>query len=176
MTYRERREARADRLRGWADKRREKADALAATAAPYRGDTAFWTQPGRIPERSRLFAHMGKAAEHTEKAASMEARADGIEKAAARAIYSDDPDAADALKVRILKLVAERDAMKAHNAAIRKALKGQPESEWPRIIKEQKAPDFGWRPGCGIWMVTHQLTNTTADIARNRKRLEAMTA
>ena len=78
MTYRERREARADRLRGWADKRREKANALAATAAPYRGDTAFWTQPGSVPERTRLYAHMDRAAEHTEKAASMEARADSI--------------------------------------------------------------------------------------------------
>ncbi len=73
MTYRERREARADRLRGWAGKRREKAEALGASVAPYHGDTAFWTQPGAIPERSRLYSRMDRAVGHSEKAASMEA-------------------------------------------------------------------------------------------------------
>ena len=174
MTYRERREARAARLRGWAEKREEKAGALIAANEPYRGDTAFWTQPGRIIERERASARSMRAWEHHEKAEGMEARASGIEKQLDRSIYSDDPDAIEQLEARIAGLETERDRKKAHNVAIRRALKGQPESEWPRIIRDTGAPDFGWRPGCGIWMVTHQLQNDTANIARNRERLEGL--
>lgn len=47
MTYRERREAKAARLQGWAEKREDKARALIAQDAHYRGDHAFTTQPGK---------------------------------------------------------------------------------------------------------------------------------
>lgn len=50
MIYRERREARADRLRGWADTRTARATAALKIGESYRGDHAFNTQPGHIAE------------------------------------------------------------------------------------------------------------------------------
>lgn len=41
MTYRERRERRAERLRGWADTRQARAAATFAAHEVYRGDVAF---------------------------------------------------------------------------------------------------------------------------------------
>lgn len=54
MTYRERREARAERLRGWAEKREKAAEATFKSHEIFRGDHAFNTQPGHIPERARV--------------------------------------------------------------------------------------------------------------------------
>lgn len=128
MTYRERREARADRLRGWAAKREERASADLATGDQYRGDIAFNTQPGHIPERARLIAREDRAYASLAKAASMSARAATIEAQADRAIYSDDPDAPERLRERIAELEAERARIVAYNAAVRKAGKVTPEA------------------------------------------------
>ena len=59
---------RAERYEGWAAGRRQKAGALEARNAPYRGDIAFATQPGHIPERARVIARTDKALEHSQKA------------------------------------------------------------------------------------------------------------
>ena len=59
---------RADRYEGWAAPRRAKAGAREARNAPYRGDIAFNTQPGHIPERARAIARTEKAWEHSQKA------------------------------------------------------------------------------------------------------------
>ena len=56
MTYRERRERRAERLRGWAEARQARAAATFAAHEVYRSDYAFNTQPGHIPERARVIA------------------------------------------------------------------------------------------------------------------------
>ncbi|MHB8394623.1 MAG: DUF3560 domain-containing protein, partial [Candidatus Dormibacteria bacterium] len=119
-TYRERREAKADRLRRWAEKRETAAGAVLAAHEIYRGDVAFNTQPGRIPLRSRVIAQDARAFESLQKAASMTSRADGIESQLEGAIYSDDPDAIEQLRARIADLEAERDRIKAFNATCRK--------------------------------------------------------
>jgi len=120
MTRRERLEAKAERLRGWAEKRETAAAAVFKAGEPFRGDTAFNTQPGHIPFRARLIAREDRAYESVKKAQGMESRADGIDRALDRSIYSDDPDAPERLAERIAELEAKRDAMKAANAAFKK--------------------------------------------------------
>lgn len=53
MTYRERRLARAERLREWAEKREVRAAAVFREGERYHGDVAFNTQPGHIPDGLR---------------------------------------------------------------------------------------------------------------------------
>ena len=125
MTYRERREARAERLQEWAGKREERAEAVFKAGEPYANDLAFNTQPGHIPFRARLIAREDRAHESMAKAASMRSRAGGIEGQLATSIYDDDPDAIEQLRARIARLEAERDAAKAANAAYRKEHKAE---------------------------------------------------
>jgi uncharacterized protein DUF3560 len=120
MTYRERRERRAARLREWADKREQRAADTLRQGERFRGDWAFNTQPGHIPERARLIAREDRAHESLQKAASMSSRADEIERQAEHAIYSDDHDAIDRLRERIATLEAQRERIKAVNKAVRK--------------------------------------------------------
>ncbi|KKL90328.1 hypothetical protein LCGC14_1905810 [marine sediment metagenome] len=98
MTYREHRLRKAERLHGWAEKRGAKAATVHQERERYHGDIAFWTQPGRIPERDRVHARGRRAWEHDGKARDMNRRAAGIEAGAERAIYSDDPDACEQLQ------------------------------------------------------------------------------
>jgi hypothetical protein len=125
MTYRDRREARVERLNGWAETREQRAAAVLKAGEQYQGDTAFNTQPGHIPARARLIASEDRAYESQNKAARMRSRADGIEGQLANAIYEDDPDAIEQLCARIATLEAERDAAKAVNANWRKAHKAE---------------------------------------------------
>jgi len=78
-TYRqEAAERKADKYDEWAQKRREKAAALDKLNAPFRGDIAFNTQPGHIPERARVIKRTEKIWEHTSTANRMSARADAL--------------------------------------------------------------------------------------------------
>lgn len=137
MTYRERREARAERLRGWADKRDDKADAAFGTAQTIAKGIPFG-QPILVGHHSegharrdqdRIHNGMRRGIENSRKAEDMRERADNIERAAKHAIYSDDPDAADALRTKIDKLEAQRARYKAYNASCRAAAKSVPDSK-----------------------------------------------
>jgi hypothetical protein len=164
MTYRERREARAERLRGWAEKSQERADAALKTsdAQPYRHDIAWLTQPGHIPGRTETFEREHRAYQSLDKAASMEARAAGIEAQLDRAIYSDDPDAVERLEARVAELEAKRDTIKAANkAAPRRRLYPHDGQTPEQMAESDRIPAYA-------------LTNLTAEIARNRKRLEQL--
>lgn len=171
MTYRERRERRAERLRGWAAKREAQATAtLAADRAAYGGDIAFATQPGHIPLRARVIARTDRALSSLNKAEEMAGRADEIEAQMARSIYSDDPDAIERLTERIAALEARRESIKAYNASCRK---GQPDESLLSLEDRQGLamarnarqvkPD-GQMPG-------YVLANLAGDIKRNRDRL-----
>lgn len=175
MTYRERREARAERLHEWADKRESKAAALHAANEPYRGDVAFNTQPGHIPERARAIARTERAFEHEIKAESMRSRADNIAAAAEHAIYSDDPDACERLVERIAQLEAERDQIKAFNAAVRK---GMPITEALDLVDDKQRADYrGTAKACAYMLgkkgefPAYHLTNLSGNINRQKKRL-----
>lgn len=128
-TYRERRLERAERLREWAGKREAQSDALAASSHALL-DVIPFGQPilvGHHSERAdrsrrdRAWNQMGAAVENGRKAERMASSADEIERQADRAIYDDDHDAIERLTAKLAGLEAERDAVKAKRAEIRKA-------------------------------------------------------
>ncbi len=175
MTYRERRLRKAERLREWAEKREAKAAPVYAEREHYSGDTAFWTQPGDIPQRTRLFRRMDQAHADTSKAHEMDSRAAGIESAADNAIYSDDPDAIEQLEERIAGLEAERDRVKVINKAARAGKLGEIElttREKRHLMSiAQHQPYYdpahkGYPP--------YLLTNLSSNINRQKKRLETL--
>jgi hypothetical protein len=169
-TTRERKEARAERLRGWADGRQAKSEAAHAKVDAIAGMIPFG-QPilvGHHSERrarrdqDRIHNGMRAGIEHGHKADSMRSRADNIEAAADRSIYSDDPDAIERLAERVAELEAKRARMKVRNAEYRKTHRAELK-ELTAYGRDQVVPHSGW-----------ELTNLSGNIARNRKRLEAL--
>lgn len=167
MTYRERGERRAERLRTAADRREQQAASLLKQNEPYRGDTAFNTQPGHIPERARAIRRDERAYGLLSEARGQDARASGIEAQLDRAIYRDDPDALARLQERIDALEARREAMRAANAAFRK----------DKIHRmELAALPSAYQRDQAMPHQSYELTNIGADIRRNRQRLAQLSA
>jgi len=180
MTHRERAEARLERRREWAASRRDKAAACHAVGDPYRGDIAFNTQPGHIPERARViaatergFAHMDMATHHEQKAA-------GIERQLAHTIFSDDANAVEALRAKIAVERAQVERMKAANKIVRHYSKrpdiaGFAEGQQalinagftPEIARKLFTGDYAGRFG----FPSYVLTNTGANIRRMEGRI-----
>lgn len=167
MTYRERREAKAERLREWADKREAKAGAAEQRARQI-SDMIPFGQPILVGHHSegrhrrdlgRIESGMRASFEHADKATTFRSRADNIEAAADHAIYSDDHDAVERLGERIAELEAERDAIKQENAAFRKAHAAELK-DLSAYQRDQAMPHPGY-----------ELTNLSGNIARQRKRL-----
>jgi hypothetical protein len=181
MTYRDRRAARAERLRGWAETRVERASAQLESQPELRHDWAFITQPGHIPERARMNARDDRAFASLDKAASMARRADSIDKAAERAIYSDDPDAAERLAERIADLEAERDRITRYNASARKAHKADPTQHAGdlSILTDKQRADLlslariGFLRPDGAFP-TYATSNLSGNISKQRERLARM--
>lgn len=173
MTYRDRRAARAERLREWAEKREERARATLASHEVYRGDHAFNFQPGHIPQRARVIAQEDRAYDSLRKADRMTQRAAGIEAQLDRSIYSDDPDAIPALELRVRELEAKRERIKAYNASVRRGARDL------SLLDEAERADllgilrvgFGGKDGAFPPFV---LSNLNGNIKRNRDRLEAL--
>jgi hypothetical protein len=166
MTYRDRCEARAERLRGWADTRVQRAEAVFEAGEPFTSDIAFNTQPGHIPFRARLIAREDRAYESLGKAASMRSRADGIEGQLAGAIYEDDPDAVEQLRARITRLEAERDKAKAVNAAYRKEHRAELKAMESAYERDQAMP----YPGYHFQNLSGNLSRQRARLARLERR------
>lgn len=175
MTYRERREARAERLRGWADKRQRDAAAVFKAGEYYRGDHAFNTQPGHIPERARLIAREDRAFQSMNKAAGMESKADNIERATDRAIYSDDPDATEALAVRIAELETERDRVKEINKAAKAGQLNSISLTESEIRDLTRAAQFAPVANKTGGYPSYHLTNLSGNINKQKKRLKLLT-
>lgn len=181
MTYRERREARANRLRGWAAKRETDAAAALKQGEQFRGDYAFNTQPGHIPERARLIAREARAYESQGKARGMAAKADEIDRQADNAIYMDDDDATERLTTKLEALEAQRERIKAINKACKKLSQeqydrlltngeGEPElsdNERASLISNRRAFGTAYRPGYPPYV----LTNLGGTIRKEKQRL-----
>ena len=128
MTYRERRLAKAERLREWSDKRATRA-ASTLNQARQMADAIPFGQPilvGHHSEkrdrayRARIDSKFTRAFEDDKKAREMGSRADGIEAQAERAIYNDDPDAIERLREKLADLEAGRERMKEVNKLVRR--------------------------------------------------------
>ena len=183
MTYRERREAKAERLREWAEKRDRKA-AAALTRAHDLADTIPFGQPilvghhseGRARrDKERIHQGFGKGFEHQGKAEEFRERADNIERAAEHAIYSDDDDAIPRLCERIASLEAERGRIKAYNASCRNGspdvslLDAKQQAEVASVTRLGLLNVNGAYPG-------YALTNLSGNINRLKKRLAHLEA
>lgn len=171
-TTRERREARAERLREWSAGREEKGAAASAQAAAI-ADMIPFGQPilvghhseGRARrDQARIESGMRAGYENQQKAEEMARRADNIEKMNAAAIYTDDEDAAERLTAKIEAETAKRDRMKTANAEFRKANK--------EALKGKTA----YERSCALPYAGYEITNLTANIGRMRKRLEGLGA
>jgi len=163
VTYRERREAKADRLRGWAEKRQKDAAAVLKAGEPFTGDIAFNTQPGHIPFRAHLIAREDRAYESLQKARSMTARAASIEAQADHAIYSDDPDAIARLTEKIAALEAKREHIKTTNAAFRKTHKVELAAEQNSYLRD-----------CMMPFRAYEGQNLSGNLTRLRARLASL--
>lgn len=187
MTYRERREARAERLRDWAEIRDRKAGAAFDGAARIADGIPFG-QPILVGHHSekrarrdqdRIHNGMRDGIEHSRKADEMRSRADNIERAADHAIYSDDPDAPERLRERIADLEAQRDRIVAFNATVRKA--GQVTADALAMLDDKQRADlesiaryapFQLRKGGAF--PAYATSNMGGNIARLRERLSRL--
>lgn len=154
-TRRERMERRIERREEWADGRRRKAAGLEKQNEPFRGDWAFATQPGRIPERERANRRDAKAHEHRSVAEHHDSKAAGLRSQLKRTIFSDDPDAVEQLGAKIERLDAQRKRMKRVNAAHRAYLKNPAvldSAKWADLTDEERTriktyePAYSWEP------------------------------
>ena len=180
-TYRERREARAERLRGWADKREAKSAAAHETAEQMAGLIPFG-QPvianhhstGRdLRYRARIGATVDRAIENGRKAEEMRSKVANIEAAAAGAIYSDDPDAVERLTEKLARLEAERARITAYNKSCRK---GTPD---PALLDERQRDSLPTLARVGQLkangaMPAYATSNLSGTIATTRKRLATL--
>jgi hypothetical protein len=172
MTYRERRQAKADRLREWAQKRNANAQATINALPEYRHDWAFITQPGHIPARARINRTMERVWESQNKADEMGSRAAGIESQLDSSIYSDDPDAIEAIEARIAENEAKRERMKLVNKLYKKA----DADGLAAIGIDLEALKVRLAAAGAYWgsapHLPYELTNLGARIRSDQKRLE----
>ena len=183
-TYRERREAKADRLREWADKRDAKAGERQAAADQTAGMIPFGqpilvghhSERGDRNRRDRMRGNYDKAGEHRGKAADFRRRANGIDAAADRAVYSDDTDAVERLTTRIAEREAERDRIKAFNAEVRKSghldldlLDAKQQADYVSLVKVA-----AYQLGKGGAFPGYVLSNLGAVIRKDKGRLTTL--
>lgn len=182
---RDKRNARADRLEGWAGKREAKAEAghdradALASVIPFGQPilAGHHSEARDTRYRARIATTMDRAIADSRKAIEMRSKARNIRCAADRAIYSDDENAVEALADRIAGLELERDAWKAYNAACRKA--GRPTPEAVQLLSESQQRTLesmanarqirsnGAAPA-------YATSNLSGNIKRNRDRLAAL--
>ena len=182
-TYRERREAKADRLREWADKREVKAEAGFKRSNDI-ADMIPFGQPilvghhseGRARrDQDRIHSGMSAGVENSRKAAEFRSRADNIEAAAEHAVYSDDDDATERLTARITEREAERDRIKTFNVAMRKG-----DLDLSLLDENQKANYLSIVNNCSYQLGKkgefpgYALSNLGATIRKDKKRLEGL--
>ena len=128
MTYRERRERRADRRRDWGGSRERKRDAAlkassdAVEGIPF-GQPILVGHHSERGHRKALATQERKGfegLEHDHMAARHRQAAGTIEHQLATSIYDDDVDAIERLEAKIADLEAQRERIKGLNRRIRK--------------------------------------------------------
>lgn len=195
MTYRERRLARADKLREWSGKRLQRASADYAQARTMADGIPFG-QPilvGHHSEkrdrnyRGRIHGKFASAFANQKKGESMAGRAESIEAQAERAIYDDDPDAIERLEKRIAQLEAERERYKAFNKTHVLVLRPG-ENRWNNagtvgevigkgkgtvtVRRKDGSEETLPKAQTAVALPSYVLQNLGGNITRNRKRVE----
>lgn len=177
MTRRERLERKVERRLEWAQGHEQKAESLHRSNDRYRGDVAFNTQPGHIPERARAIRRTEKAFEHSRTAKYHTGKAAGLQDQLDRTIFSDDHDAIEKLEEKIAKLEMDRERMKKANAIVRKKKLTNDEKVQQlmdslgfgkRMAQTLLEPDFCGRYG----FASFELSNRGAEIRRAKQRID----
>lgn len=192
-TKRERLEARLEKRRLWMESRQHKAEVQS-----HRADAAIDGIPPGQPilvghhserrHRAALERHdsaMRARFENLDMAKHHGAKADGIERQLETSIFSDDPDAIEAIEARIKNMEAQREQIKRTNAAWRKAGKPRPDNAdgWRKVadllgcsdndlhkVRADMARDFIEREPIPAYVGQ----NLSGNIGRLRKRVEAI--
>lgn len=146
MTRRERIEARLERRRQWKESAEAKSAQHFKTAHQI-VESIPLGQPILVGHHSEkrhrraldsMASHMDRACERDKMAKEHNSKAGNIEHALETSIYSDDPDAIEAIEARIASLEAQREEKRQLGAAWRKA-------------KKPKSTDIeGWKRVCDI--------------------------
>lgn len=190
-TTRERLEARAEKRAEWAASRERKRDAAQARVHAIADGIPFG-QPILVGHHSEgrhrrdirriedgmsaTVAHDRMAGHHAEKAA-------GLAEQLARSIYDDDPDAIERLTEKLARLEAERDRIKAYNAAVRKPGVGPAEAEnlQAELLDDRQRADIRsiaracpYQLGPNGAFPAYALSNLGATIRTTRQRLERL--
>lgn len=143
MTRRERLERKQERRKEWAEKAEARSGtrlraAREAVAGIPLGQPILVGHHSEKRHRADLARHdsrMRKGFEEKAKAEHHGTKANGLARQLATSIYSDDPDAIEALEAKVEKLEAQRANVKAINAAWRKA--GKPKADdvagWAKV-------------------------------------------
>lgn len=172
--YEERREARIERLRGRAE-----AHGRASMEAGERARAAVAGIPFGQPNINGALTGAIKRSQAATERSAREAEAAGAAAAAAEAaerntaISSDDPEAIEKLKAKLEKLEKVRESIKEANKLCRRKDRAAAEAKLRELGVDEK--EFGEMldgriKGLPAWM----LSNTTANIARLKKRIEEM--
>jgi hypothetical protein len=152
MTRRERLEARLQKRQEWAAGR-ERKSAQAFDASRKATEGIPFGQPILVGHHSeghhrraveKSWNKLGQGVEHAKMAEHHDAKAGGIAHALDSSIFSDDPDAIEAIEARIVSLEKQREDARKIGAAWRKAKKPKStDSEgWKRV-----AEILGWTDG-----------------------------
>ena len=183
MTRRERLERKLERRRDWAAAREADAASRFKTAHSIVEHIPFG-QPilvGHHSEKrhraalSRHDANMSKGCESASMAEHHEQKAAGLKTQLERSIFSDDPDAIEALEAKVEALEAERDRMKAINKAIRSGEGWESRMQPPLTDGERKELSDLARCWGGVYkkgFPPYALTNLGGNIRRAKERIE----
>lgn len=169
-TTRERKTSKAERLKGWADGREQKAvadsqashDAVAGIEPGQPILVGHHSEKGHRRDLERSWDALGRSVENTRTAERMRDKAANIERAVKQAVYSDDPDAVERLDTKIATNEAKRDAMKARNKAYRQDHRAELKAMRP-YDRGQAVPHPSW-----------EVSNLSAVINKDKKRREQL--
>ncbi len=180
MTRRERAIARLERRREWAAKRdAESASRFAAARAAT--DGIPFGQPILVGHHSekrhraaidRMARNMDAGCAAADMAKHHASKAAGIADQLDRTIFSDDPNACEALEAKARDLEAERDRRKAINAAFRKGGIEAVRAAFGDAVATRAATDMAHCHWETVPFPPYSLTNLGARIRDARKRIE----
>jgi len=180
MTRRERLEGRCEQRQEWAQARRRDAEARLDQAHRI-ADMIPVGQPvlvGHHSERrhrrdlERIDSNMARGCESLHMAEHHAGKAAGLQHQLDSSIYSDDPDAVDALRQRIADLEAKRDRIKAYNASCRRGARDLSlldSAEQEDILSLARVAPYALRRTGAF--PSYALSNLGADIRRNQERI-----
>ena len=166
-TYRERRLARAEKLRDWSEANEQRSDQKYEGARQIASGIPLG-QPILVGHHSegrhrrdlkRIDDGYRASFELHDKAKAQASAADTIEAQAEASIYDDDPDAIERLTEKVAKLEAQREQMKAANAAYRKEHREKLKAMTP------------YERGQSVPFPSYSLQNLGGNISRARERL-----